>query len=72
MHFHLGQFPTTEYQMMGRDRDWKGKALDEMVAWFPVIAVGIILLGVTIGGMFNIFILAENYHWNIHTFKKTW
>lgn len=33
VHFHLGQFPTTEYQMMGRDRDWKGKALDEMVAY---------------------------------------
>ena len=31
--------------------------LPEMVAWFPVIAVGIILLGVTIGGMFNIFML---------------
>jgi hypothetical protein len=28
-----------------------------MVAWFPVIAVGIILLGVTIGGMFNIYML---------------
>lgn len=31
--------------------------LPEMVAWFAVIAVGIILLGVTIGGMFNIFML---------------
>lgn len=33
VHFHLGQYPTTEYQMMGRDRDWKGKALDQMVAY---------------------------------------
>ncbi len=33
IHFHLGQYPTTEYQMMGRDRDWKGKALDQMVAY---------------------------------------
>jgi quinohemoprotein amine dehydrogenase len=31
VHFHLGQFPTTEYQMMGRDRDWLGIALNEVV-----------------------------------------
>ncbi len=31
VHFHLGQFPTTEYQAMGRDRDWLGIALKEMV-----------------------------------------
>ena len=31
VHFHLGQFPTTEYQAMGRDRDWLGIALNEMV-----------------------------------------
>jgi len=29
--FHLGQYPTAEYQMMGRDRDWLGIAVDEMV-----------------------------------------
>ena len=33
VHFHLGQFPTTEYQMMGRDRDWLGIALDELVPY---------------------------------------
>ncbi|MDJ0895937.1 MAG: quinohemoprotein amine dehydrogenase subunit alpha, partial [Alphaproteobacteria bacterium] len=26
VHFHLGQFPTTEYQALGRDRDWWGIA----------------------------------------------
>lgn len=31
VHFHLGQFPTTEYQAMARDRDWFGIALKEMV-----------------------------------------
>ena len=31
VHFHLGQFPTTEYQMMGRDRDWLGDALNEVL-----------------------------------------
>ncbi len=31
VHFHLGQFPTTEYQMMGRDRDWLGLALNEVL-----------------------------------------
>ncbi|MEE4145322.1 MAG: quinohemoprotein amine dehydrogenase subunit alpha [Halieaceae bacterium] len=31
VHFHLGQFPTTEYQMMGRDRDWLGQALNEVL-----------------------------------------
>lgn len=31
MHFHLGQFVTTEYQALGRDRDWFGIALKEMV-----------------------------------------
>ena len=25
-HFHIGQFPTTEYQLGGRDRDWFGIA----------------------------------------------
>jgi quinohemoprotein amine dehydrogenase len=27
MHFHLGQYPTTEYQALGRDRDWFDLAL---------------------------------------------
>jgi quinohemoprotein amine dehydrogenase len=31
VHFHLGQFPTTEYQALARDRDWFGIALNEMV-----------------------------------------
>lgn len=31
VHFHLGQFPTTEYQALARDRDWFGIALKEMV-----------------------------------------
>lgn len=31
VHFHLGQWPTTEYQAMGRDRDWFGIALNTMV-----------------------------------------
>lgn len=31
VHFHLGQFPTTEYQALSRDRDWFGIALKEMV-----------------------------------------
>lgn len=30
VHFHLGQFPTTEYQMWGRDRDWFNIALKEV------------------------------------------
>lgn len=33
VHFHLGQFPTTEYQAGGRDRDWLGIALKEMVPY---------------------------------------
>jgi quinohemoprotein amine dehydrogenase len=33
VHFHLGQFPTTEYQMMGRDRDWLGIALEEALPY---------------------------------------
>ena len=33
VHFHLGQFPTTEYQMMGRDRDWLPIALNDMVPY---------------------------------------
>ncbi|MDR2188284.1 MAG: quinohemoprotein amine dehydrogenase subunit alpha [Azonexus sp.] len=31
VHFHLGRFPSLEYQMMGRDRDWFGIALKEVV-----------------------------------------
>ncbi len=31
VHFHLGQWPTTEYQSLGRDRDWFEIALEEMV-----------------------------------------
>ncbi len=31
VHFHLGQWPTTEYQALGRDRDWLNLALDNMV-----------------------------------------
>ena len=30
VHFHLGQFPTTEYQALGRDRDWFRIALEEV------------------------------------------
>ncbi|MEZ5610782.1 MAG: quinohemoprotein amine dehydrogenase subunit alpha [Rhodocyclaceae bacterium] len=30
VHFHLGQYPTTEYQMWGRDRDWFSVALKEV------------------------------------------
>lgn len=33
VHFHLGQFPTTEYQAGGRDRDWRGIAFKEMVPY---------------------------------------
>lgn len=33
VHFHLGQFPTTEYQAGGRDRDWLGIALKEIVPY---------------------------------------
>ncbi len=33
VHFHLGQFPTAEYQMMGRDRDWLNIALDNVVPY---------------------------------------
>ncbi|WP_193073948.1 quinohemoprotein amine dehydrogenase subunit alpha [Pseudomonas sp. FME51] len=29
LNFHLGQFPTLEYQSMGRDRDWLNIALNE-------------------------------------------
>jgi len=31
VHFHLGQFPTIEYQMYGRDRDWVDMAFSETV-----------------------------------------
>lgn len=31
VHFHLGQFVTAEYQALGRDRDWFGIAVKEMV-----------------------------------------
>ena len=31
VHFHLGQYPTTEYQALGRDRDWFGIASGEVV-----------------------------------------
>ncbi len=30
VHFHLGQFATTEYQMWGRDRDWFTVALEQV------------------------------------------
>lgn len=33
VHFHLGQFPSAEYSLMGRDRDWLGIALNEMVPY---------------------------------------
>lgn len=33
VHFHVGQFQTTEYQAMARDRDWFGIALDEIAPW---------------------------------------
>jgi quinohemoprotein amine dehydrogenase len=35
IHFHLGQFPTTEYQAGGRDRDWYGTALNRTL---PMLA----------------------------------
>ncbi|WP_068639428.1 quinohemoprotein amine dehydrogenase subunit alpha [Thauera butanivorans] len=31
VHFHLGQYPTAEFQAFGRDRDWLGIALKEVV-----------------------------------------
>ncbi|WP_299181996.1 quinohemoprotein amine dehydrogenase subunit alpha [uncultured Neptuniibacter sp.] len=31
VHFHLGQWPTLEYQALARDRDWLNLALDKMV-----------------------------------------
>jgi len=31
VHFHLGQWPSTEYQALARDRDWLPIALDQMV-----------------------------------------
>lgn len=31
VHFHLGQWPTTEYQALARDRDWLDLALNNMV-----------------------------------------
>ena len=31
VHFHLGQYPSTEYSLFGRDRDWLGQALNESV-----------------------------------------
>ncbi len=35
MHFHVGQFPTVEYQALGRDRDWFRLAKDEIA---PMLA----------------------------------
>jgi len=34
----------------------------EMIQWFPLIAVGLVLLGVSLGGMFNIFLLTYKEH----------
>lgn len=34
----------------------------EMIHWFPLIAVGLVLLGVSLGGMFNIFLLTYKEH----------
>jgi len=34
----------------------------EMVHWFPLIAVGLAVLGVSLGGMFNIFLLTYKEH----------
>ena len=31
VHFHLGQYPSTEYSLYGRDRDWLNVALTESV-----------------------------------------
>ncbi|MGI9413630.1 MAG: quinohemoprotein amine dehydrogenase subunit alpha [Hyphomicrobiales bacterium] len=31
VHFHLGQYPTSEYQALGRDRDWFGIATTDTV-----------------------------------------
>jgi quinohemoprotein amine dehydrogenase len=31
VHFHLGQYPSTEYSLYGRDRDWLNVALTETV-----------------------------------------
>jgi len=36
VHFHLGQFPTTEYQALGRDREWFKIALEQ---YAPKLAV---------------------------------
>ena len=33
IHFHLGQFPSTEYSAGGRDRDWFSIALQQTVPW---------------------------------------
>ncbi|MDR7152757.1 quinohemoprotein amine dehydrogenase [Hydrogenophaga palleronii] len=33
VHFHVGQFPTIEYQALGRDRDWVNIAFKEMVPY---------------------------------------
>jgi hypothetical protein len=33
--------------------------LPQMIAWFPIIAVGVFLLSTTLGGMFNIFMLTH-------------
>ena len=35
VHFHLGQFPTIEYQLYGRDREWVKQAFEETV---PMLA----------------------------------
>jgi len=40
LHFHLGQYPTAEYQALARDRDWWGIAqtevLDYLAATYPM------------------------------------
>ena len=35
MHFHVGQFPTVEYQALGRDREWFKIAIEEIA---PMLA----------------------------------
>lgn len=35
-----------------------------MIEWFPIIAVGVLLLGFIVGGMMNIFVLTQKEQTN--------
>lgn len=54
------------YEKIGQERPPLALAEEyprnDMVGWFPIIAVGVVLLSATLGGMFNMFMLTHKEH----------